>query len=311
VALGLAVRFTQGRVGGGSDLALLAVEGLVLGLALGLVLLALYDLLSHASREGFSQWQTSWWGVLLLGGAGLLLLASAYLSFDFLAAVALLPCLAGFAVLLGGRNALRWAWPAVAFLAFMIPLPYQVAHAMSGPLQNVTTKCSGLTLQTLGLPALVEGNTILLDGSAINVVEACSGLSMLMVFCALATATAIVVRRPPLDRVIIVLSAVPIAIVANVVRVSATGVAQYTVGVEFAQHLFHDWAGWLMIVLAVGMLLLVIKLLDVLLIQPPDHNPRAQVSAGHPGGPALTPPPPSRGSARRGRWAASLHRSGR
>jgi exosortase len=221
--------------------------------------------LLQACRRG-----TSWWGVGLLAAAGLLRVAGAYLSFDWLEGMSLLPCLTGLAVLLGGVPALRWSWPALAFLAFMIPLPYRLAHGLSAPLQGITTEVSGYAMQTLGLPCLVEGNTVLLQTTRLSVAEACSGLSMLIVFAALTTAAAIVVRRPTLDRVALVASAVPIAIVANAVRIIATGVAYATAGPQLADLIFHDLAGWFMMPLAIGLLALVLKVLDWVLVPAPD-----------------------------------------
>jgi exosortase len=238
-------------------------------------LFAGYLLWARRSKAEFPKWQTCWWGVALIAAACLVRMVAAYLAFDWLDAASLLPCLAGLAVLLGGRRALTWSWPAIAFLGFMIPLPYRLAHSLSGPLQKLATELSALTMQTVGLPAIVEGNTILLGDSRIAVVEACSGLSMLLVFAALTTAAAIVVRRPLLDRLALVLSAIPVAVVANVLRITATGVAQYTVGPRFAHVVFHDLAGWLMMIMAVGMVVLVLKLLDWLLIVPP--APRSRV----------------------------------
>ncbi len=230
------------------------------------------------SRRGLlhtDQWQTSWWGVGLLAAAGLLRVGGAYLCFDWLEAISLLPCLAGLVVLLGGWAALRWAWPAVAFLAFMIPLPFQLSHGLAAPLQRIAADLSGYVLQTLGLPALVEGNTILMENTRLAVAEACSGLSMLLVFAALATAAAIVVRRPLLDRLLLVASAVPIAIVANVVRIAATGVAYATAGPRLGDLIFHDLAGWFMMPLAVGLLALELKILDWVLVAAPDPARRA------------------------------------
>src|SRR5690606_18419528 len=97
-------------------------------------------------------------------------------------AAALVLTLAGLFALLGGRPALGWAWPALLFLLFMIPLPFRVEHALSHPLQRAATLGSTFVLQTVGLPALAEGNVIVLESGRIGVVEACSGLSMLLIF---------------------------------------------------------------------------------------------------------------------------------
>jgi exosortase len=253
-----------------------------------------YLLWSRRRLLDAGRWQTSWWGVVLLAAAGLLHVGGAYLCFDWLEGVSLLPCLAGLAVLLGGWAALAWAWPAIAFLAFMVPLPYRVSHGLSAPLQSITTDLSGYALQTLGRPSLVEGNTILLENTRLSVAEACSGLSMLIVFMALATAAAVVVRRPLLDRLVLVASAAPIAVVANAVRITATGVAHAAAGPWLAEKIFHDLAGWFMMPLAVGLLALELKVLDWVLMAAPGKAPLAPIP-GVSGGKA----PPGPGPARR------------
>src|SRR5258708_3103604 len=104
--------------------------------------------------------------------------------------------LAGRRGLIGGWGAWRWNWPSILFLFFMIPLPFSVATAMSGPLQTLATICSTFLLQTLGLPALAEGNIIRINDAQIGIVEACSGLKMLVVFFALSTGMARVTSAP-------------------------------------------------------------------------------------------------------------------
>jgi exosortase len=209
------------------------------------------------------------WGLLLLAaGLGLRLVGTFY-YFVWLDPISIVPCVAGLVLLLGGRAAWRWAWPAVFFLAFMIPLPYRVANALSGPLQNFATVVSTFVMQVLGLPALAEGNVILLNEHKIGIVEACSGLRMLVVFFALSTAVILVTRRHWIDKVIILASSVPIALAANIFRVTTTGV-MYELGYsEMANAFFHDVAGWLMMPLALGMLGIELKLLGALFVEAP------------------------------------------
>jgi exosortase len=212
----------------------------------------------------------SWsvWGVLVLAcGLGLRLFG-VYFHFVWLDPISLLPCLAGLCLLLGGLPALRWAGPSIAYLAFMIPLPHSAAVAMSSQLQRVATIASTFLLQTLGLPALAEGNTILLDEIEIGVVEACSGLRMLVIFFALAVGVALVVRRRLWEKVVLVASAVPIALASNVLRITTTGVLHQTVSGEAANAFFHDLAGWLMMPLALAMLWLELWVLDRLFLTP-------------------------------------------
>jgi exosortase len=208
-----------------------------------------------------------WGAVLLAAGIGLRLVG-AYYYYVWLDAVTLVPCVAGLCLLLGGKAAWRWAWPAVLFLLFMVPLPYRVASALSGPLQRLATVSSTFVMQVLGLPALAEGNVIQLNDAAIDVVEACSGLRMLVVFFALSAAVALVIRRPLTDRLIVLVSAIPIAVLANIARVTVTGVLHQMTDSETANAFFHDVAGWLMMPLALGLLSLELKVLSYLFIEP-------------------------------------------
>jgi exosortase len=218
----------------------------------------------------------SWWGLSPLAAGLALRLCGGLLNIAWLEQIALLPCVAGLCLLAGGRAAWRWAWPAILFLAFMIPLPYSVATFLSRPLQWLATVCSTFVMQTVGLPALADGNVITINENALNIVEACSGLRMLVVFFALATAFAIVVRRPWVDRLILLASAVPIALASNILRITLTGVL-YECGVnsETAHLFFHDLAGWLMMPLALVLLWAELKLLSLLLIDPPAAPARA------------------------------------
>src|SRR5262249_33240435 len=132
------------------------------------------------------------WGGLALLLAGLALRgAGTYCYFQWLSAVALVPCLAGGCVLVVGWRSLRWAWPALGFLRFLVPLPNRVESALGGPLQRVATVVSTYALQTLGFSAFAEGNVIRLGQIRVGVVEACSGLSMLFTFFALSAAVAL------------------------------------------------------------------------------------------------------------------------
>jgi exosortase len=190
------------------------------------------------------------WGLGLVGLGAAIELLGASISQGSVLGLALLPYLAGVALLLGGWRVLEWAWPSIAFLAFMIPLPWRVENALGPPLQHVATTASTYLLQTLGFMAFDEGFVIQLNDARIGVVDACSGLSMLITFIALSTAAAMVVNRPLLDRIVLVVSAIPVALVANILRITLTGILHETVGGQAADTFYHDLAGWLMMPLA-------------------------------------------------------------
>jgi exosortase len=217
----------------------------------------------------------NFWGLpVLVAGAGLRL-AAAYYYLPFLDAASLMPCVVGLCLLLGGWETLRWAWPALAFLVFMLPLPYRLENALAFPLQRLATLASTFVLVVLGFPATAEGNIITINESRIGVVEACGGLSMLLTFFALATAFALAVRRPTADRILLVVSAAPVALLANVARICVTGILYEEVGGAAARAFFHDVAGWLMMPLAVGFLWLELVVLARLFPDVEDAGPLA------------------------------------
>jgi exosortase len=148
----------------------------------------------------------------------------------------------------------------------MLPLPYGLEVALSGPLQGFATAASTIALQTLGLPAVQDGNIIVIDDTRIGVLEACNGLGMLTAFLALCTAAALALDRPPIDRVVLFLSAVPIAVLSNLVRLTVTGYVTHAAG-EAVGNRCHDIAGWLMMPLALALVWLELRLLDRLFVQ--------------------------------------------
>jgi exosortase len=217
-------------------------------------------------REGALR--PSVWGLAALLAAAGMLLAGGHYYVPWLEALSFPLALAGVALLLTGWRGLSGCGAALAFLLFMIPLPYRLQTALAQPLQRLATEASTFALQTLGLPALAEGNTILLNDTRIGIVDACSGLTMLVAFFALATAVAAVIPRRRFDKVLIVLSAAPIALLTNVLRITVTGVLHETAGRELADAIFHDWAGWLMMPLALLLLGLELRVLSRLFLDP-------------------------------------------
>ncbi|NLF08225.1 MAG: exosortase/archaeosortase family protein [Pirellulaceae bacterium] len=175
---------------------------------------------------------------------------SAHYYLDAIDGWSILPWVAGAVLLLAGRKVFWWALPSIVFLFFMVPLPYRVERWLSLPLQGVATKISCWVLQALGQPALAEGHTIILGENRLEVEQACSGLRIFMGITALAFAYVILMRRSWWERVLLLCSTIPIALIANASRIVATGLLyQYTSG-EAARKFSHDAAGWIMIVFA-------------------------------------------------------------
>lgn len=204
------------------------------------------------------------WGLAFIGGGIVLFVVAGKFNIgkEWLQGLSLVLNLSGAALLLGGWNALRWLWPALAFLMFMFPLPARVEVTLGWQLQKVASIASEFLLQTIGYPTYREGIVLHVKDHVLRVEEACSGLSMLLTFAALATGMAMLVKRPWLDRTIILVSAVPVAVFSNVLRIVLTGVLYNEAGKELGDHVFHDFAGWMMMPLALATLWGELKLLD-------------------------------------------------
>jgi exosortase len=253
---------------------------------------ALYMLLSRLPAQG-EPTKGHWYGFLLVVAACLVRLGANYFFSKWLDAMSLVVAIGGLVLLIYGTGVARRAWPAVAFLVFMVPLPYRLEIALGPFLQNIAARSSTYVLQTLGLCAVPDGTNIHMKEVTISVINACSGLSMLLTLITLATAVIWVFPQPRVESVIILASAPIIAVVVNIMRIVATGLCFRFVSAQAARHVLHDYAGLLMMPL--GLLLLVgeLYLLSRLIIREPVTQ-------------SVKPLVPSRLSAQRNLTAAHL-----
>lgn len=208
-----------------------------------------------------------WAGMSLLAISLAMRYTGAIFFLEFLDGWSILFWLAGVVAALGGLPLLRWSWPAIAFLWFMVPLPFSAEGLLSHPLQRVATKFSCFALQVIGQPAIAEGNVIHLDGTSLEVAQACSGLRLFVSIFALAFACVVIVRKSWVETVLLLISAVPIAVLANSARIVATGVLLPRFTSESARQFVHDAAGWGTIPLAALMFGMLVWYLGKLLIE--------------------------------------------
>jgi exosortase len=219
---------------------------------------------------------------LLVASFGLRLLMARYriVTIDMYTFV---PALAGVMLMVGGWSLFRWAWAPVAFLIFMYPLPDEATRYLLGPLQTLATIVSTFALQTLGMDAFREGNTILVGEMQLGVVDACSGLRMLTIFIALSVAIVMLGDREWWENVVIMASSIPIALLVNSVRITVTGLLYQLASSETAEMVFHDLAGWVMMPMALALLFLEQKLLANLFLEEQAVS-RVPMSGGGVGG---------------------------
>ncbi|TWT70514.1 exosortase/archaeosortase family protein [Crateriforma conspicua] len=214
----------------------------------------------------------TFWGITLVLAAVGLRCFSAYMSDPILAPASLVICLFGVAMCWGGLRYCLWLWPSFIFLLFMIPLPNFMESWGNLVLQRVATVSSTGVLQTLGVPAASFGNVILLSNAELGVEEACSGLRSTVLFLAVSAGAAFLLKSAP-ERLAVLLAAIPAAVIANIVRIVATGLLYQFGSAELASAVFHDFFGFLMLPLAAGMVYGVVLLVQMLLVPTEDEGP--------------------------------------
>lgn len=215
-----------------------------------------------------------YWGLGLLVVATVLHLFGLLFFYVSLERYAFVLSIAGLVLLLYGRQVfwqLRWI---LAFLLLMVPLPGAVHNRISNPLQTFATAGAVFLLEVFGVMVSREGNVMLLNGQTeVAVAEACSGLRMLTAFVVVAAVLAYLIKAPRWQKVVLLISSVPVAIACNLIRLVATAVLYMVAESSVAEKFFHDFAGLTMMPLAIAMLLGELWLLRRLVIEEPQARP--------------------------------------
>jgi exosortase len=240
--------------------------------------------------------------VLLLDwGLGSLLFGLAMFAFgiypgknQFVQGCAMSVTLFGIVLILSGWKVMKYAWFPIFYLLCGIPWPGLVYSYIASPLQTLAAKVAVHTLQFTGVNAYRTGTKINMGGLStplrtLNVAEACAGLRSLMTFITVGVAVAFLSARPLWQKLIIMLSAIPIAIFCNVMRVAGQGLLDHYVSRQFSESFAHQFVGLVMLVPAFFMILLVAWVLDHLFVEEvEDEDGEATVGAGK--GPVTRPP---------------------
>lgn len=228
--------------------------------------IAAYIIWSRRAGLAALELTPSLWGFLpLLASFGLRYVGAFYYIDPIEHASALL-WLFGACWLAGGFRLVVWSLPVLAFLTFLFPMPFRIESWFSGPLQRGATLASCWLLQAAGQPSFADGNVIHMGQFKLEVVHACSGLRMLTGFLALCTAYAILTQRTIYEKGLIFLSAMPIALLCNVLRIAITGILYQYVSASAAQKFTHDLAGWAMMPMALFFLATILWYLDRLFV---------------------------------------------
>ncbi len=191
---------------------------------------------------------------LLLAGLVQLIIAKAGSEF-FLQRTSLIPVLGGIILFCLGFAFFKKLLLPVTYLIFMVPLPAIIWNKIAFPMQLFGSFLTEKVVAFMGIPIFREGNILYLANTTLEVVDACSGLRSLTTLFALSAVFAILSSHTTTQKWILFLAAAPIAIFANIVRLSGTALLASKYGGDVAQGFLHDFSG--LVVFAVGIILLV------------------------------------------------------
>ena len=194
------------------------------------------------------------WGIAILLGAVLLRYLSGLAAEVFTMRMSMVGALAGLVVFAWGWKQLLHWWLPFALLALSIPWPALITTTLALPLQFQASKMGAALLEMRDIPVRLSGNVIALPGHQLFVTEACSGLRSLTALTALGVMVGGLWLRHPLSRVVLLLLAIPVAIVINAVRVFFTGFLVYFVDPKLGDGFMHMTEGWLLFIVAFGIL---------------------------------------------------------
>lgn len=200
-------------------------------------------------------------GLVVIAWGLLQLLIAWFCTEFFTMRSSLIVLLAGIVLYLFGREVLKEMALPLGYLIFMVPIPYIVYDMIAFPLKLFVTKVSVAFLKILGVVVMREGNIIMFPTTTLEVADACSGIRSLLSLLAIAVAYAFLMKMSSVRRWIIVLSAVPIAVATNALRVIVTGILAQWWGAKAAEGFFHEFAGMVVFVLAIVMLVSIGELL--------------------------------------------------
>lgn len=193
---------------------------------------------------------------LLFGIAFYALNGASPSGYAYLQPISMIAILGAVVLFLGGWRLVKYTWLPIAFLVFAVPLPRRYYVAFTMPMRHLAAEISAVLLNLLrDLEATASGVVIdvIYKGrhlEPLNVAEACSGMRLLMAFLALGVAMAYLHYRPVWQRIVLLVSTIPIAILCNIVRVTVTGFIYVLIHPKYTQGIYHDMLGLAMLPLA-------------------------------------------------------------
>jgi exosortase len=203
------------------------------------------------------------WGLVLIIWAGLQALAATLGAELFTARIAFVLALFGTVLYLGGLGWIKTLLFPFCLLLFMIPIPQILYARVTLSLQTVASELGEFLIGLVGIPVMRTGNLLQLPSQTLDVAEACSGIRSLLSLSFIALVYAYFADRAVWMRWALLIATIPIAIIANGVRVAVTGYLS-EIDTNLAKGTFHEIEGYLVFVVALAALLITHRLLRMI-----------------------------------------------
>ncbi|MDV7141182.1 VPLPA-CTERM-specific exosortase XrtD [Tropicimonas sp. TH_r6] len=204
----------------------------------------------------------AWPGLAILTFSVLLGLAGRLARIDEIVAYALIFWFGGALLIVCGWQRGRRFWPSILHLVFMLPLPGLLYYKLSAALQLLSSEIGVAMLRAGGISVFLDGNVIDLGHLQLHVAEACSGLRYLFPILSFSYVFALLHRGPGWQRVVLLLSAAPITIALNALRIAIAGAFVQMRGAVPAEGFLHFFEGWIIFLASVVLLFLLSTLLS-------------------------------------------------
>ncbi|HWO88348.1 MAG TPA: exosortase/archaeosortase family protein [Gemmatimonadales bacterium] len=192
--------------------------------------------------------------LLILAGAVLLRFVSGLAAELFTMRLSMFGAAAALVVYARGVGQLLHWWMPGVLLLLSVPLPAVLLNTLAFPLQLQASRMGAALLDARNVPVRLAGNIIHLPGQSLFVTEACSGLRSLTALLSLGVLIGGLWLRQPWSRILLVLSAIPVAMALNALRIFLTGFLVFYVAPEFGRGFMHYTEGWVLFVVAFAIL---------------------------------------------------------
>jgi exosortase B len=165
-----------------------------------------------------------------------------------------------------GLPGLRLAWFPLFFMLFMVPLPEALVAAVTGPLKSAVSAVASNLLYQIGYPVGRSGVVMTVGPYQLLVADACAGLNSMFTLEALGMLYMNLMKYTnPVRNVVLALLLVPTAFMANIVRVMILVLVTYHFGDAAGQGFVHGFAGMVLFMVALALMLVLDKVLGIFL----------------------------------------------